>query len=391
MPHDTEYDMIVMGCGLVGSSFLLNLENKTQRIAVIEQHAAGHTSTQTRPITLAHGSLSRLGPIKAQLLKAATPIASLCVSQEASLGHLCFHAKDYAIDALAYTLPFHALHNALSAHHQDHTDLAWHVSQQIQHISNQATGATVEYQDTQGQTQRLSAPLLVCADGTRSPARTHLGIEITTTSTDAIAAVFQITTRGTRQHDAYQRFTSLGSLALLPVDAEQAYIVWTLPKQAFDALPLSDSTALSKQLTSLYQGRLGRITQTQYQQHYRLSQCLAHTLRQESAVLIGNAAQTLLPIAAQGFNLGLAQAHQLATLLNDTTRPRTPCQREPLLASYAQQADQIRAPLVKQMGQIQDWFHHPHRGLSLLPSAILTAIQFIPALKKKITKGFLHG
>jgi ubiquinone biosynthesis UbiH/UbiF/VisC/COQ6 family hydroxylase len=391
MRHGTEYDIILIGCGLVGSSFLLNLKNKTQRIAVIEQHAADHPSTQTRPITLAHGSLSRLAPIKSALLTTARPIQSLCVSQAASLGHLCFHAKDYDIDALAYTLPFHTLYNTLRAHHSHHAGLTWHVSQQIKQINNHAAGATVEYQDTQGQTQCISAPLLVCADGTGSPARTQLGIEITTTSTDAIAAVFQITTQGSRRYDAYQRFTRLGSLAYLPADAKQGYVVWTLSKPTLDALPLSDPTALTQQLSSLYQGRLGKVIHAHYQQHYPLSECLANTLTQQSAVLIGNAAQTLLPIAAQGFNVGLGQAHQLASLLNDTTAPLTPCQRDALLSTYAQKVLPMRAPLIKHMQQIQRWFHTPSRWLSPIQSVILAGIHLTPPLKKKIATGFFHG
>ncbi len=120
-----------------------------------------------------------------------------------------------------------------------------------------------------------------------------------------------------RAHDgtAYERFTPAGPLAVLPLFDGNFGIVWTaVPERATEILALSDSAFLDE-LQRRFGWRAGKFVRVGRRASYPLRLTRSATSIATRAVLIGNAAQALHPVAGQGFNLGLRDAAMLAELL----------------------------------------------------------------------------
>src|SRR6185312_4662310 len=166
-----------------------------------------------------------------------------------------------------------------------------------------------------GPVESIEARLVVAADGAHSSVRAAAGIGADVEDYDQVAMVANV--RADRPHDgtAYERFTSSGPLALLPVRDGGYGVVWSsAPAEAERVLALSDEEFLGE-LQARFGWRAGAFTRIGKRASYPLKLTRAATTVATRAVLIGNAAQALHPVAGQGFNLGLRDAAMLAEVV----------------------------------------------------------------------------
>ena len=163
--------------------------------------------------------------------------------------------------------------------------------------------------------ERGDARLLVAADGAQSAVRAALGIEASVSDYGQHAIIAHVDTAQFHDYTAYERFTPAGPLAVLPIGEGRSAVVWTLaPEAARRALGLDDRAFLAE-LQAAFGLRLGRFTRVGKRQGYPLALTESERLTAPRAVILGNAAQTLHPVAGQGFNLALRDVAMLAELL----------------------------------------------------------------------------
>ena len=325
-------DVAIAGGGMVGLSLAAALAKLPLDVAVVEPvspEADEQPSFDARTTALSSGSRRVLEGIGAwpAVAARATPIRRIHVSERGVFGTATLTAAEQGLAALGFTIENRLLGAAL----RERVDSEPRV--RLYHARVAAVEAGAESMrlrtDTGG---ALDARLLVAADGAQSAVRAALGIEASVSDYGQHAVIAHVDTTRFHDYTAYERFTPDGPLAVLPIAEGRSAIVWTLaPDAARAALALGDDAFLGR-LQDAFGLRLGRFTRVGRRQAYPLALTRAEVITALRAAVLGNAAQSLHPVAAQGFNLALRDVAMLAELLADAAGdPGDPA----LLARYA--------------------------------------------------------
>ncbi len=323
----TDTDIVIVGGGPVGAALALALTSHggNLRVTVLEsrgEHAPHDLAAarEPRPIALSHGSrllLERLDAWDA-LTRAGvhSTINGVHVSQRGGFGRMAFSAADAGVAHLGYVFDFNDIYNSLvQAARRTVTD--FRAGARAAALSRDGDRQYLGYiQD--GALNQLTAHLVVIADG--GDIAGLAPPKIIDYAQQALTA--RVRTSRPHANVAYERFTHDGPLALLPFGDEMA-LVWTLAPERAAALREADTTVFLAALRDAFGGRLGAFTHvsdvTQRACHPLTLRLGAGATPQPGLVTIGNAAQTLHPVAGQGLNLGLRDAWELAQVLRTGT------------------------------------------------------------------------
>lgn len=327
-----DYDVVIAGGGLVGGSLAVALAGSDLRVALIEavpHDSDAHPGFDDRSIALSHGScniLRQLG-LWSAMRDDAFPITRIHVSEQRRFGSAVIDAAEQGISELGHVIKGWQLGRALWQRLEELS-----AAESLLDVYCPARVTTTEpcgdadscreitVVAAAGE-QRLRTRLLVVADGARSALRDALGVTATEDDYRQVAVVASVQVdRRHAANTAYERFTPDGPLAMLP-GADGRYTV--VLARAADAVAavnkLGDGDFLQLVQSSLG-FRLGRLRKPGKRVAYPLSLVQTATLTTERAVMIGNAAHGLHPVAGQGFNLGLRDAASLAELLTSGRR-----------------------------------------------------------------------
>jgi 2-octaprenyl-6-methoxyphenol hydroxylase len=315
-PSSELYDIAIVGGGMVGASLAVALEGLGVRAALIEavpHDAAAQPSFDERTTALSNGSrriLETLG-VWQDVADAATRIAKIHVSDRGHFGFARIDAAELGRSALGYVVPNRALGAALWSRLSRRSDLD---------IFCPARVATIDIREDAVELgiapdRILRARLVVAADGIDSAVRTAFGVGVETRDYAQTAIITSVLPGKFHEHVAYERFTSSGPLALLPIADGRCALVLTLsPAAAEAAMHWSDEQFLSEVQTR-FGWRLGRLLKVGRRRAYPLSLSRAERSSRGRCLVAGNAAQALHPVAGMGFNLGLRDVASLAELI----------------------------------------------------------------------------
>jgi 2-octaprenyl-6-methoxyphenol hydroxylase len=318
------FDVAIAGGGMVGASLAVALEGLGVRTALIEAvpyGAATQPSFDERTTALSNGSrriLETLG-VWPDVASAATPIAKIHVSDRGHFGFARIDAHELGLAALGFVVPNRALGAALWPRLEKSRDLTVFCPGEISAI---ATGdQTVEIKvEMQGSSTSLRTRLVVAADGAGSTVRTAFGVAAQVRDYGQTALITTVLPRKFHDHVAYERFTTEGPLALLPLADGRMTLVLTLEHALAEiALKWSDQEFLGE-LQRRFGFRLGRFLKVGRRVAYPLSLSRAERTSAGRCIIVGNAAQGLHPVAGMGFNLGLRDVATLAELIAQNSR-----------------------------------------------------------------------
>lgn len=317
-----DYDILIVGGGMVGASLALALRDSGLRMGVIEAVPFGATaqpSYDDRSVALAYGSrriYSGMGLWQRIEQGGATPIRRIHVSDRGHFGSARLDSESMGVEAMGYVVENRVLGTALMQVLGTSQNIHLISPAQVNDVEFSAHAARVSLLQS-GASRTLSACLLVAADGGRSVVRTRLNIATTQEEYAQRAVITNISLERPHGGIAYERFTRHGPLALLPMSDQRCSVVWSLPPaQAQQALALSDGQFL-RHLQDSFGDRLGAFVKTGARHSYPLTRTRVAEHVRERLVLVGNAAHTLHPVAGQGFNLGLRDVAALAQVLVD--------------------------------------------------------------------------
>lgn len=382
-------DVIIAGGGLVGASLATALAGQGLRVIVIEAMPYGsgdHPGFDDRVIALAYGSMRILDGLGLwrQLAPGATPIRRIHISDRGHFGAARLTAREEGVPALGYVVAARAmgavLEGVLGA--GDVRILAPALVVTVAPVED-AVEVTVE---SGGEELRLRAALLVAADGGESTVRAAVGIGTRTRDYGQSAVIANVLADRPHQDRAFERFTDTGPLALLPMTDNRYSMVWTVAhRQVEDILALSDAGFLAA-LQERFGMRAGRFVRSGSRTVYPLRLIRAREQVAARAVVIGNAAHTLHPVAGQGFNLGLRDAAALAEALVDARRGSVDLGSPEVLRAYARwrRVDQNRATLLTD-GLVR-LFSRPFTPLALARTMGLVTLDLVPALKHGLAR-----
>jgi 2-octaprenyl-6-methoxyphenol hydroxylase len=350
-----DVDVLIVGGGLVGASLAIALDASGLRVALAEAAPAKldrQPSYDERNLALARASVNALQALGvwAHCGAGATPIRKVHVSRQGEFGVLRLEAARHGVDAFGAVLPARELGNGLLARQDACGDLIRFAPAQLTAFAH-ADAAVVATLATASGEVAVHARLLVGADGTQSFVRTALGIDSETR--DYAQTAFVATVATERAIDcAYERFTATGPVALLPLTQGRAGVVLTVPTHDARRVAALDDAGFIALLHERFGWRLGRLSLPGRRAWYPLRGLYSRRIVAPRAVLVGNAAQTLHPIGAQGFNLGLRDALTLAQLLVEN---KTDAGAATLLAEYAQRRREDREGTAAQSDALARW------------------------------------
>lgn len=385
------YDITIIGAGPIGAALALALSPLPLRIALLE---ANPLSLQIKPeqdsraLALTYSSTQILKEIDVwpALSASATPIQTVHISDRGHFGFTRIKAQQENVPALGYVVPAYTLatelNKALFTGTKSFTILN---PAKVKSLQPAASGwhLTVE---TETGNKDLHSQLIIAADGTHSTIRSLLGITVTAKEYAQSALVTTITLARDHGNTAYERFLANGALAMLPMQNMQCGCVWTAPHAAIKTLlHLADEDFL-QQLQMTFGYRLGKILTIGKRYTYPLKMIYANEQVRPGFVLMGNAAHTLHPIAAQGFNLGLGDAAALAKVLVEANHMGKNLSDLQLLESYVCSRQKTVAWIMRFTDQLTRFFAYEFMPLTVARDMGLLAIDLLPSLKHRLAK-----
>jgi 2-octaprenyl-6-methoxyphenol hydroxylase len=381
-------DIAIVGGGLVGASLAVALAGTSQSLALIEAAVppAGQAAWDERCIALADSSkrIFETHGVWELLDREAAPIRETHISEQGRFGTARFAAAEAGLQALGYNVPLRALGAALAERLRAAPQLRLLQPARLQAIECGADAVQLQLQC--GETpMRLAARLVVAADGADSAVRRLLGIGVQRRDYAQKAIVSAVRLARPHRGVAYERFTPAGPLALIPKPGEAASLVWSVPQaQAEELLALDDRDYLAA-AQQAFGGRLGVFRELGRRWSYPLQQVLSEQITAARVVLVGNAAQNLHPVAAQGFNLGLRDAATLGAMLHGIADPGDPA----VLAAYQQRRGPDRARAGGLTDLMVRTFSNRVPGLAQGRHWGLVAVDLVPGLRESMLRQHL--
>jgi 2-octaprenyl-6-methoxyphenol hydroxylase len=375
-------DILIAGGGPVGAALALALQASGHSVVLTEARSADSNranstkSVDARAIALSYSSRLILERLNAWSGLAATPIASVHVSQQGGFGRTLIRAADCGVPALGYVVGYDTLLQNLLAVPCSGMRL----------FGARLTGfdggtAVVRTQDAE---LPFAPRLTVFADGARiADARAVPAYHKDYRQT---AVVAWVSTEQAHQGRAWERFTPEGPLALLPFGSDYS-LVWTASPDRAAQLCALDTPAFLADLQAAFGDRLGGFTNAGARASFPLALRYGQDEAWPHSLSVGNAAQTLHPVAGQGFNLGLRDAWELARMARDSGEPGS----DRFCAHYRRARNLDRRGGIQFTDGLIGLFSNSDALLKLGRGAGLLALDLLPQVRRFVARRMIYG
>lgn len=306
--NETSCDIAIIGGGPVGSALAIALADNDLNVVLLEARDAAINTSDPRSLALSYGSRLLLQRLHAwDSIPDVSAIKTIEVTQKDSTGHTILHAAELGVSEMGYVLPYTALHASLQQSLQ-RSDVKCLYGAAVSDLND----ATLTYSH-QGKQCKLTARLVVVAEGGKLLEAAHPP-EVTDYGQSGIIA--HVTCTRPDDGVAFERFTPQGPMALLPY-TDGYELVLTGPHDQMQEMLGWDEASFLHYLQAHFGERVGSFTSIGKRDCYPLRLKRAPDITFPHTVLIGNAAQTLHPVAGQGFNMGVRDAWELAQVILD--------------------------------------------------------------------------
>ena len=389
--------IVVIGGGPVGATLVLALRQKGIKATLLEARSRGAANEDKRALALSYGSrmvLQRLG-LWQELEAKATPINTIHISQRGSLGRSKLKAQDHDLPALGYVVAYGDLNAILDDHlhapgrkdaaASDDTHLIYNA--EVTAIMPSESVARVKYQHG-GESCSMEAAVAILADGGRSLGDIP-GLKRESKHYGHDALVTKVQCELAHGNTAYERFTPMGPIALLPNGARDFSLVWTGAEADIKPLLELGDAEFLQQLHVHFGDRVGKFLGVEKRLSFPLKLSYLNPVTAPHLAVIGNAAQTMHPVAGQGFNVGLRDAWELAGQI--TASPVADWGNPAMMANYqgSRRTDAKRNLIFTDF--LVNIFSNDIAGLSVLRGMGLGLLDIVKPAKNRLISKMSFG
>ncbi len=413
-PDHTDFDIVIVGGGMVGASMACALLPAIRRyqlkVALVEAFPLPdkdavleyQPSYDDRSTALSYGSrciYESMG-VWEQLEPHTTPIKQIHVSDQGRFGSTRLNANEHGIQALGYVIENAWLGRSLLNYLFQMDAISYFCPASVKQIT--PVGSSVRLvitkkdtpdsskTDNQSGAKRdtVTAGLVIIADGGRSDLNAQLNIVTEQRDYQQTAIIANVSSEKAHQNVAYERFTADGPVALLPLSdpgrrkQNRSSLVFTVTNDQLDEfLPMSDQQFIEK-LQARFGFRLGAFKKIGQRSHFPLTLQRAREQVQPGVVVIGNSAHTLHPIAGQGFNLALRGVCELALCLEEAVNQGKALGSIEVLEKYLHRREQDQDKTIGFTDQTVRLFSNDDPLLGKIRKTGLVALELLPAAKR---------
>lgn len=383
-------DIAIVGGGLVGASLAVAMAAQGRDVVLVERALPfeGSPAWDERCIALNDASrqiFERLG-VWTSLAAESSPIFATHISERRRFGAVRIDAAENGLDALGFNVPVRAIAHALWKRIRA-SQVKVFCPALLTTIRPEQDGVTLRVEPEEGAAPEIvvRARLVAAADGAQSVVRKRLGIRARVHDYGQQAIV--TAARVSRPHHgvAYERFTGEGIFAALPKGPDACSLVWTVSGRHVHMLNELSDDAYLYQVQEVFGGRLGRFSVLGRRVAFPLMRVISQESVASRTLLLGNAAQNLHPVAAQGFNLGLRDVAALADLAESAEDPGS----SSLLDEYVNRRARDRAAVTDMTHTIVKTFSSRMPALAYTRHLGLVGLGLFPAVRKRVIRQHL--
>ena len=394
MIKEKQYDIAVVGGGIVGLSTALVAGQAGARVVLVDRGSApqersladGRTAALLDP---AIGFLERLG-VWGQLAEAVAPLEALRIvnldGQRSPNADVTFSANDVGLSAFGCNVPNDALSRALFERCAEHEAITLITKTSFSGVDVDADNVSL----TLDNERQIKATLVVAADGRCSCVRQALDIEAHKYDYRQSAIVCSFDHERSHNATSIELHRPGGPFTMVPLPGQRSSLVWVEPTERADSLMALDDPAFHRELEAQASPWLGAVGSVSARRCYPLSAMLATSLTAPRTVLIGEAAHALSPIGAQGLNLSLQDVSLLGDLISKAIGGEANLGSAALLSTYTK----------KRMPDIRAWFHavdglnrmvaSDWRMIGMLRAAGLQTLGKLPFVRRGLMRAMMR-
>ena len=381
------HDVVIVGGGLVGASLAIALARQGVEVGLVEAAPAGQMPAvfDQRNLSFAAATVNALTAlgVMQQLRTPTAPIRRIHISRQGDFGRVRLEAQDYGRATFGQVVVARDFGEALEARLAGLSQLTrYRPARFVDFAPDEAGHRALRIADAEGE-RTLHARLVVAADGTRSAVRAALGIGVDEHDYGQTLLVARVRATQAPDGTAYERLGDDGPTALLPRGDRHWGVVHGVAREQAETVAALDDAAWLARLQRAVGWRIGRLVASGERSAYPIVRVVAQRLVADRAVVLGNAAQTIHPIGAQGFNLGLRDALTLAEEIARGDDPGAASR----LAAYAARRREDRERTLAFSDGLARLTANPSPLLKPVRSAGLVAMEAQPSLQAFLVGG----